>query len=187
MTNLKKNIGKSFPTLKIARSLKWNTSERYPGISSLSHNESTIYRVVGIRFDLWCRTHAGVYITIGKHEFRSWWILLIPSHRTTRRSHSVVTNRFIRTSNVTSLPPATKFRQGNVFTPVCQSFCSQGECAWQGVYMAGGRGVCGRGAGCVWWGGALHGEGVGAMCVRAWQERRILQRGVCILLECILV
>ena len=24
------------------------------------------------------------------------------------------------------LPPATKLRQGNVFTPVCQSFCSQG-------------------------------------------------------------
>ena len=23
------------------------------------------------------------------------------------------------------LPPATKLRQGNVFTPVCQSFCSQ--------------------------------------------------------------
>ena len=25
------------------------------------------------------------------------------------------------------LPPATKLRQGNVFTPVCQSFCSRGE------------------------------------------------------------
>ena len=24
------------------------------------------------------------------------------------------------------LPPATELRQGNVFTPVCQSFCSQG-------------------------------------------------------------
>ena len=27
------------------------------------------------------------------------------------------------------LPPATKLRQGNVFTPVCQSFCSQGGSA----------------------------------------------------------
>ena len=36
------------------------------------------------------------------------------------------------------LPPATKLRQGNVFTPVCQSFCSQGE----GVYLWSRGGVC---------------------------------------------
>ena len=34
------------------------------------------------------------------------------------------------------LPPATKLRQVNVFTPVCQSFCSQG------VSASGLGGVC---------------------------------------------
>ena len=49
-------------------------------------------------------------------------------------------------------PPATKVRQGNVFTPVCQSFYSQGGVhggghAWQGVVgdLAGGM----RGRGCT--------------------------------------
>ena len=35
---------------------------------------------------------------------------------------SVVTVRMVRKP---SLQPATKLRKGNVFTPVCQSFCSQ--------------------------------------------------------------
>ena len=35
------------------------------------------------------------------------------------------------------LPPAMKLWQGNVFTPVCQSFCSQGVC------------VCLRSRGCL--------------------------------------
>ena len=63
------------------------------------------------------------------------------------------------------LPPATKLRQGNVFTPICQSFCSQGGmhgwgCAWQGGSCGGG--VCDQGV-CVWsegmhgWGCALRG------------------------------
>ena len=34
------------------------------------------------------------------------------------------------------LPPSTKLRQGNIFTPVCQSFCSQG------VSASGLGGVC---------------------------------------------
>ena len=45
--------------------------------------------------------------------------------------------------------PQTKLREGNLFTPVCQSFCSQGDvhgrrsvhgrgCAWQGTCVAGG-------------------------------------------------
>ena len=39
-----------------------------------------------------------------------------------------------------SLPPAMKLRQGNVFTPVCQSFCSHGVCvpACTTGYMTGG-------------------------------------------------
>ena len=73
----------------------------------------------------------------------------------------------IRQSQVTSCPPPgrhsylpqTKLREGNVFTPVCQSFCSQEEtCLTDGCVaerdcfmkacMAGGvhgRGVHGRG------------------------------------------
>ena len=31
------------------------------------------------------------------------------------------------TTRTSYLPPATKLRPGNVFTPVCQSFCSQGR------------------------------------------------------------
>ena len=74
------------------------------------------------------------------------------------------------------LHPQTKLRKGNVFTPVCQSFCSQGACMaggheWHGVCMAGGhawqRGHVWQGAcvvgecmvgGHVWQGG-MHGRG----------------------------
>ena len=59
------------------------------------------------------------------------------------------------------LPPATKLRQGNVFTSVCQEFCSRGGgvvcvvggsmhgrgCVVRGACMAGG--MCG-GGGHVW-------------------------------------
>ena len=34
------------------------------------------------------------------------------------------------------LPSATMLRQGNVFTPVCQSFCSGGVCLWSGGVSA---------------------------------------------------
>ena len=71
------------------------------------------------------------------------------------------------------LPPATKLRQGYVFTSVCQEFCPQGgRHAWQGDMH--GKGVhdrgcmrCGGGAcmpggmcdgGHVWHGG-MHGRG----------------------------
>ena len=93
-----------------------------------------------------------------------------------------------------SLPTATKLRQGNIFTPVCQSFCSQGGACMAGVCMAGGmcvvgghawQGACvagdvhGRGHayqglcmawGCAWWGACMArskcGRGVhgGGMC-----------------------
>ena len=36
------------------------------------------------------------------------------------------------------LPPATKLRQGYVFTPVCQSFCSRGFSVPAGVSVQGG-------------------------------------------------
>ena len=53
--------------------------------------------------------------------------------------------------------PQTKLREGNVFTPVCESFCSQGGGitggwrAWQRgmACVAKGGGMCGEG-GCVW-------------------------------------
>ena len=80
----------------------------------------------------------------------------------------------VSTENEQFLLPATKLRQGNVFTSVCQEFCPQwgacmaggwacmvGACAWQGVYMAGG--MCGGGH--AWQGstcgrGCVHGTGV---------------------------
>ena len=64
--------------------------------------------------------------------------------------------------------PHTKLPEGNVFTPVCMSFCSQGgrvACiagghAWQvGACMAGG--MCGRG--CAWWGRACVAGGMHSM------------------------
>ena len=100
--------------------------------------------------------------------------------------------------------------EGNVFTPVCQSFCSNGVCMAGGVVgvsMRGREGMCGWGAcmagracvvravGHAWWGqgacmaGGVHGRGVrdGEAGGHAWQERRPLQRTVRILLECFLV
>ena len=53
----------------------------------------------------------------------------------------------------------------------------QGACMVRGVHGMGG--ICGRGMHSR----GMHGWGGG----RAWQERRPLQRTVCILLECILV
>ena len=43
-----------------------------------------------------------------------------------RNRHAVASN-IMNSITVVYLPPATKLRQGNVFAPVCQSFCSQGE------------------------------------------------------------
>ena len=86
------------------------------------------------------------------------------------------------------LPPANVLCEGYVFTPVCQSFCSQGGdvhsrgCAWrEGVR---GRGVCVAGRHAwqgVWQGvcmvGGVHGGGA---CVvgGVWQERCVWQGGV---------
>ena len=39
------------------------------------------------------------------------------------------------------LPPANEVCEGYVFTPVCQSFCSQGECVWQGGACVAGGGM----------------------------------------------
>ena len=97
------------------------------------------------------------------------------------------------------LPPATKLRQGNIFTSVCQEFCPQGACvargcAWQGGMCGWGGHMWQRGhawQGCVC-GGGMHGRGhawCGACMAEghAWQEKRQLQWAVRILLECILV
>ena len=48
----------------------------------------------------------------------------------------------IRTINLCDkyLPSATKLRQGNVFTSVCQEFCPQGGHVWWGEGC--GRGPC---------------------------------------------
>ena len=65
--------------------------------------------------------------------------------------------------------PQTKLREGNVLTPVCQSFFSQGGvhdrgCIWQGACVVGGmQGMWGmhrRGGLCLWGGG---GRGAGEM------------------------
>ena len=58
-------------------------------------------------------------------------------------------DRFILVENHAKcllLPPATKLRQGNIFTSMCQEFClgGQGEC------MAGGGACVVRG--CAWQG-----------------------------------
>ena len=87
--------------------------------------------------------------------------------------------------------------QGNVFTPVCQSFCSQGGGgrAWQGVGMHGREWACMAGGACMT--GGVHGRGHLWQGIRVWQrvcvvgacvqERRPLKRALRILLECILV
>ena len=69
------------------------------------------------------------------------------------------------------LPPATKLRQGNVFTSVCQEFCPRGGHAWQGGawHVWQGRGACVAGGGHSWQG--VHGKG--GACVaggHAWQD-----------------
>ena len=113
---------------------------------------------------------------------------------------------------VAFLSPANEVCEGYVFTPVCQSFCSQagvhgrgrawGCCAWGhgwwGEWVVGGV----HGGGHVWWGHAWRGPCmVGGMCGRgacvAWgrmttppqdhETRSVNARVACILLECILV
>ena len=44
--------------------------------------------------------------------------------------------------------PQTKLREGNVFTPVCQSFCSRGGGGCMAGYVCGG-GACMVGGGCM--------------------------------------
>ena len=114
------------------------------------------------------------------------------------------------------LPPANEVYEGYVFTPVRQSFCSQGMSpgshpggGW-GVWLGGGSpGPHPGGGGGVsrptpWGvprptpgGGGVPGPGLGGVCVPACTEadpphththsRQLLLRAVPILLECILV
>ena len=89
------------------------------------------------------------------------------------------------------LPPATKLRQGNIFTSMCQEFCLQWGVCCRGMCMAGacivggmhGRGACMVGAcvagGAVWQGGGLCGRGC------AWWQwgmhcRVVHGRGICV-------
>ena len=67
----------------------------------------------------------------------------------------------------TLLPPANEVCEGYVFTPVCQSFCSQGGSTW---------------AGTPWAGTPPAGTLLGNAC---WDT--VNKRAVRILLECILV
>ena len=92
--------------------------------------------------------------------------------------------------NLPLLPPASKVCEGYVFTPVCQSFCSQGE----GMSRPTPRGRLGGLKG--GWGVQAHTQGVqvqlGVYPSMHWgrhppPNRRLLLRTVRILLECILV
>ena len=60
---------------------------------------------------------------------------------------------------------ATKLRQGNIFTSVCQEFCPQGGMHGRWACVVGG--MCGRGGmhgrGHAWWGACMAGR-------YAWQE-----------------
>ena len=101
------------------------------------------------------------------------------------------------------LPPANEVCEVYVFTPVCQSFCSQGGrgCAWlpggmhgcQGACMVVG-GVCMVLGGCMVAGGGMHGCGgvcmVAGVCVvvgggmcgcegRVWLWGHAWLQGVC--------
>ena len=68
-----------------------------------------------------------------------------------------------------SLPPATKLRQGNIFTPVCHSVhWGGGACMVGGMH---GRVMRGMGAACVAWGSAWQGR-------HAWQGAYVT--GVCV-------
>ena len=63
----------------------------------------------------------------------------------------------------------TKLREGNVFTPVCQSFCLWGACMMKGVCMVKGQ--------CVWPRGGVHGEGGVCMAKggHTWQRGHFWQ------------
>ena len=91
----------------------------------------------------------------------------------------------IRRGCVTSLPPANEVCEGYVFTPVSQSFCSQGGCAWWwGACVVGGHAWLGV---CAWKGG-MHGRGACMPCTpHQILQDTVNERVVRILLECILV
>ena len=91
-----------------------------------------------------------------------------------------VSSCYVDSDHFASLPPATKLRQGNIFTRVCQEFCPQGG----GACVVGGVGMCGRGyvwqgacvagvyvaGGCAWcMVGGMHGRGVCMAGGHAWQ------------------
>ena len=83
------------------------------------------------------------------------------------------------------LLPSATVRQGNIFTGVCQSFCSGGGVVYISMHWAGGVSHHALGRGCV----SQHtlGGGVSQDALRQTPPRRPLQRAVRILLECILV
>ena len=72
------------------------------------------------------------------------------------------------------LPPATKLRQGNVFTPACHSVHRGGH-VWLGVHTWWGVCVAGRG---VCMAGGMHGRG--ACMAGGVHGSRVCMVGVCI-------
>ena len=81
------------------------------------------------------------------------------------------------------LPPATKLWQGNIFTAVCQSFCSRGVVSVQGGLCLGG--LC---PGYLCLGGVSGGVSVrGGGSLLGRHPPYSNERAVRILLECILV
>ena len=79
------------------------------------------------------------------------------------RLHSQLTLQL--SMGTTFSPPANVVCEGYVFTPVCQSFCSQGGYAWWGC-VAGG--MCGGGH--VWWGARMAGGHAWQGCVCGGRE-----------------
>ena len=82
-------------------------------------------------------------------------------------SNTSINQSFSVTYKQTSLPPATKLGQGNIFRSVCQQFCPQGG---RHAWLLGGWGGCvvapGGMCGFIW--GGMHGFILGGMCGFIW-------------------
>ena len=79
--------------------------------------------------------------------------------------------------------------EGHAWQGACMAggMCNGGH-VWQGACIVGVHMIGGvHGRGHAWWGGGMHGGWCAWQRGHAWQERRPLQRTVCILLERILV